>query len=706
MEATRKNLKSRLSIVLVVFYACSAIAATLIVYLQVFQKEEWEAKRIKSESEEQEVEADRGHILDCHGRPLATTVPSYEIRMDMNADGLRRSTFYKNVDSLAFCLSHLLGDKSAERYKTDLKNAFREGEDNRYYLVSRKRLSHIEYEEAKDFPLFRLGANTGGFIPQKIDERQLPFGMLAARTIGTFNAKEKRGIVGLENAFNEELKGIPGTKIRKRVSGRWISVTQKEPISGKNIKTTINIDFQDIVETALFNQVSAYQPEFGTAILMEVKTGDIKAIANLGRTSSGSYWENYNYGLGQLVEPGSTFKLASIMVALEDGVIDLDDTIDAGNGKFKYFNATLSDSRRGGYGKISVREVFEHSSNIGITKIIYNNYKNDPKKFIDRLYAMSLNEPLNIGIKGEQPPYIKYPDSQSWSGISLPWMAMGYEIALLPIHTLTFYNAVANNGKMVRPRIVTDIMQGNNSVKHFKTQLINPSICSRKTIRQAQELLEGVVKNGTAKNLNETYLEIAGKTGTARVANNNQGYGGQDRKYNYRASFCGYFPAKNPKYSCIVLVDSPTQKGIYGNVVAGTVFREIADKIYAQSYDLQTGGEPVAEKTDYRVPLSLNGKRSELMTVFSYLDAEIKDAGRKEEWVETQNQRTHIELKNKIIEDNVMPSVKGMGAKDAVFLLESQGLVVELDGYGTVRKQSIPKGTRIKRGTRIKLMLS
>ncbi|MDA3852881.1 MAG: penicillin-binding protein [Bacteroidales bacterium] len=698
----RKDIRSRLIIIFVIFVASMLLVLGQIFSLQFVQNEKWDTQQAKYESGERKVKADRGDILDCEGRLLAASIPTYKIYMDMRAGGLNTKCFYANIDSLSISLSHLLKDKSTRQYKRDLQSAYRAGK--RYYRVTHKRLTYNEYKKIKEFPLYRQGKNKSGFIAEKYDERKLPFGVLASRTIGSFNATEGRGIVGIENAFDEYLKGVSGTEIRKKVSGSWIAIKEIEAIPGKNIKTTLDIDIQDIVESALLKQMEAYQPEFGTAIVMDVKTGDIKAIANLGRTSNNKYWEKYNYAIGELMEPGSTFKLASIMVALEDGVVKLTDTIDTGNGSYKYFDATLTDSRKGGYGRITAKEVFEHSSNIGISKIIYDNYKNNPEKYVDRLYAMSLNETLDLGIRGERKPYIKYPGNETWSGISLPWMSIGYEVAFLPLHTLTFYNAVANDGKMVRPRIVTDIMQQGKSIKEYKSSVINPSICSKSTIKKAQELLLGVVQEGTAMNLNKSHLKIAGKTGTARVANSNKGYNNK-RGFNYRASFCGYFPADKPMYSCIVLVESPSLKGIYGNVVAGTVFREIADKIYAQSYDMSMKNEQVAETTAYDVPVSLDGYREEILEVYSQLEAEVKDLGREADWVNTYNRNDHIELKDQVMQGNLMPDVKGMGAKDAIFLLENLGLKVSIKGCGPVKYQSIPRGSRIRKGTHVKLEL-
>ncbi len=698
----RKDIKKRLISLFVAFVISTIIVLGQILNLQIIQNEKWAQKLSKYESNERVVEAERGDILDCEGRLLASTIPSYEIRMDMQADGLKKELFYENVDSLSIYLSNLTKDKSKYQYSKDLKAAYLKG--NRYYRVISRRVSYTEYKKIKEFPLYRLGRNKSGFIAEKIEQRKLPFGVLAARTIGSYSPRENRGILGIENSFDTELKGKPGTEVRKKVSGSWVSINTLNPVPGKDIKTTIDINIQDIAETALLKQMEKSNPAFATAIVMEVETGDIKAIANLGKMASGNYWENYNYAIGELMEPGSTFKLASIMVALEDGKITLNDTIDTGNGEYYFSKIKLSDSKKGGYGKITVKEVFEHSSNIGIARIINENYRKDPKKFVDRLYSMSLNEKLDIGVKGEREPYIKYPDSKNWSGISLPWMSMGYEVALLPLHTLTFYNAVANDGVMVKPRIVSNIMQNGKSIKKFNPEVINPSICSKKTIKEVKTLLEGVVENGTATNLKETHLKIAGKTGTARVADDNKGYG--DGRYRYRASFCGYFPADRPKYSCIVLVEKPSGYNIYGNVVAGTVFREIADKIYARSYDLQENIEDIVERTEYKVPISQDGSRKELLTVFDELDTNIEYVGREEEWSRTYNKNDYIEIKGQVFQDNTMPNVRGMGAKDAIFLLENMGLRVTISGCGSVKYQSIQAGQNIRKGNYVNLVLS
>ncbi len=422
---------------------------------------------------------------------------------------------------------------------------------------------------------------------QPENSRIMPNGLLARRTIGYVTEDSTSNIVGLEGSFNNYLSGKDGFKVQQRLTGgAWIDVENLETVHarpGYNVVTTINLDLQDVAEHALYRQLSKSNAHHGCVVVMEVHTGDIKAIANLEKGSDGAYHETYNYAVGESTEPGSTFKLMSMITALEDGVIDLDDTINTGDGTVKYYDKIIRDHEEKGLGKITARQVFEHSSNVGTAKIIYENYKDNPRRYVDRLYSMQINKPLDLQIKGEGKPVIRYPGEKLWSGISLPMMAYGYEVQMTPLQILTFYNAVANDGKMVKPRFVTEVRDGNWPVKTYDSEVITNAICSRSTIRKAQSLLEGVVENGTAKNLRNSNYKIAGKTGTAQIANEKYGYRSGER-ISYQASFVGYFPADDPLYSCIVVVNAPSNFVYYGNVVAGPVFKEISDKVYATSF--------------------------------------------------------------------------------------------------------------------------
>ena len=440
----------------------------------------------------------------------------------------------------------------------------------------------------KALPIFREeGQYKGGMVAELENRRILPNNDIAARTIGYLNQGNEGNEVGMEGAFDKDLAGKNGVAVKQRLTGGdWITVdgpNSVESRDGNDVVTTLDIDLQDVATTALIKQLLKNDADHGCAVLMEVATGDIKAITNLELGKDGNYYETYNYAIGESTEPGSTFKLPVLMAALEDGVIDTGDIVDTGTGSVKFYNKIIRDTKEGGNGKITVKQVFEKSSNVGTSKIIYEHYKDNPKEFVNRLYAMRLNEKLNIQLKGEGTPLIRYPGDKLWSGLSLPMMSHGYEVQMTPLQILTFYNAVANDGRMMRPRFVTAILRNGSVIKSFDPEIIINSIASRSTIRKARKMMEGVVETGTATNLKNANYKIAGKTGTAQIAKDKYGYR-QDARISYQASFVGYFPAENPLYSCIVVVNAPSTGVYYGNLVAGTVFKEISDKVYATSF--------------------------------------------------------------------------------------------------------------------------
>ncbi|MFB6319777.1 penicillin-binding transpeptidase domain-containing protein [Saccharicrinis sp. FJH54] len=698
----KKEIVRKIVVVYIMVLLLAFAIVGRILQLQFVEGDKWKKLQVGENSKQVAVPANRGDILACDGRMLASSIPNYSIHMDFRADGLTYKYFMQHVDSLALQLSRFFKDGSKQDYKIKLISGFESG--NRYSTINRRRVSFTELQKIEKFPIFRLGSNKGGFIATQYDTRKLPFGELAARTIGKLNYEKTRGVVGLENAYNDVLEGEEGVSLTKTISGKRMKVNVVEPTDGHDVVTTIDIDLQDVAETALYAQLQKNAAHHGSAILMEVKTGDIKAIANLERTSDGSYSETYNFAIGEATEPGSTFKLASLIVALEDGVIDLTDTIDTEHGVHYYFGVPMRDSHEEGYGRIPVQEVFEKSSNIGVSKIIFNNYKDDPKRFVDRLLEMRLDQKLDIEIAGEAKPYIAYPGNNTWSGLSLPWMSIGYEVKLAPIQTLTFYNAIANDGEMVKPRFVKGISYHGDMIKRYDTEVLSASICSRQTLKKVKRMLEGVVENGTASNLQNLHYKIAGKTGTAQIAQGTKGYIGESGKQ-YYASFCGYFPADDPKYTCIVTVNSPTKSVFYGNVLAGNVFREIADKVYVQNVDMQKHEEEKDPDPEFKVPVTLDGNKKDLMTLFSGLEVNIKDESSNGDWAHTYNRGDHIEVKSLSIIDGLVPNVLGMGAKDALFLLENAGLSVRMSGVGRVVEQSILPGARITGASTIYIRL-
>ncbi len=691
----------RVALVYLVFALFAIFIVGKIVYLQYIDDNKWKEKAENTRIQNFHIPPHRGDIYSADMRLLASSVPYYEIRMDLKTPALNNYAFNKHIDSLALCLSNLFRDRSTNDYKERLKKARIQG--NRYYLVKSK-VNYLQLKELQTFPIFRLGRYKGGLIVNQENVRQKPHRNLAARTIGYTTKSNSGNKVGIEGAFEEYLKGVEGVKRMQKLSGNvWMPINEAgeiEPKDGSSIVTTIDVDLQDVAEKALLKQLIKHKAHAGTAVLMEVSTGEIKAIVNLTDTF-GAYREYYNYAVGQSSEPGSTFKLPALLAAIEDGV-DLDDTVNTGNGIFKYYDHTILDDNylSGGHGILTVKEVFELSSNVGMAKIITKTYKKQPHRFIDRLYGMSLNQSLQLEIKGEGNPVIRYPGDRLWSGVTLAAMSYGYEVKQTPLQILAFYNSIANDGKMVKPRFAKEIRNHGKLERVFVTEVINPSVCSKSSLKKVRQILQGVVENGTATNLKNSHFKIAGKTGTTQIYKQKTGY----KEKSYQASFVGYFPADEPKYSCIVVIYSPKNYGYHGAYVAGPVFLEIANKVYATNLDIHKALNDKA-KRNFEIPYSKNGYQAEIVNVLKELD--IKQiCDNNAEWVTTVKQEDYIELKPWDVRNNLVPDVISMGLKDALFLLENMGLKVEVIGRGSVRNQSIPPGARVRHGDRIILEMS
>jgi cell division protein FtsI (penicillin-binding protein 3) len=690
-------------------YVCVCLFAIFIVakvaVIQFVEGDKWRAYADSLRIREIDIEAVRGNIFASDGSLLATSLPFYEVGMDVNTDYLTTDFFRQNVDSLAICLSSMFGDRTKKEYKRLLNDA-RENGDR--YIVIKRNVSYQQLQKMKAFPIFRLGRNKGGFIYLQTNKRERPFKMLAARTIGY----AREGVaVGLEGAFDDSLKGTSGKRLMQKIAGGvWMPVRDKnelEPKDGADLLTTIDINIQDVAENALMNQLIKHGAAYGCVVLMEVRTGEIKAIANLTRIDSSRYAEHYNYAIGAEAEPGSTFKLASLLAVMEDYDVDLDDKVEVGDGTQKFYDRTMRDSHKPEKPIYTIQEVFEHSSNVGVAKTITKYYSKSPQKFVDRLYAMSMNDSLDLSIPGEGTIWIKSTKDKSWSGVTLPWMSMGYELLITPMKTLTLYNAVANDGKMVKPMFVKEIRRNGKTVQSFETEVINPAICSKETIDKAKKMLEGVVQNGTGKPLKAATYRIAGKTGTAQIAK-----GGKyktDGKASYQASFVGYFPAENPKYSCIVIVSAPTGDAYYGGAVAGPIFKEIADKVYSSSLEIHQEVNKVKTQYATKVPTVRSGNQKEIQAVLGALNVRVTAAG-KNEWVSgTTTDSLTVQLSPKRVEDDlkkgVVPNVIGMTAKDALYLLENHGLDVRIKGRGVISRQSMQAGTKFTKGSQITLEL-
>jgi len=697
----KKNILIRVSVVYLAMVAFAVAVLVKMFYLQLIERNKWEQAEVNSITYKT-IEPNRGNIYSSEGRLLAVSVPYYEIRMDMQSEAFTRDIFDRHIDSLAIKLSRLFNDRHWSVYKQNLVKARENGD--RYYLVKRN-VTYSQLQKLREFPIFRLGRFQGGTIFVQQNRRIRPHGMLAARTIGYTMQGDLGSVVGIEGAFDEELTGVEGYRLMQKIpGGNWMPVSDKneiDPRDGYDIVTTIDIDLQDVAENALMSQLLKHDADHGSVVVMEVKTGKIRAIANLGKSESGRYVENYNYAIGESTEPGSTFKLASAIALLEDGMAEPGDKVDVGDGAVVYNGLRLEDSGDEGLGVITFSEAFEYSSNVGISKLVYEHYRDNPSAFVDRLYQLGLNQKLGIEIRGEGAPDIKYSDSPLWSKVSLPMMSIGYEVRLTPLQVLTFYNAIANNGVMVKPAFAEEIRYHGKVVHSFERTVLNHKICSDETLRKLKPMLEGVVERGTARNLKNTYYPIAGKTGTCQIADTKNGYA----KGRYQASFAGYFPSDDPEYSCIVVVSSPSKSVYYGNLVAGPIFREITDRIYIQDLNMQhRADEQLAGAAD--APYSKSGYKRELEDALRFLDIPFEPAGYESEWVMTRSTGESVSLKRSDVNELFVPNVKDMGAKDAVYLLENMGLRVELSGRGTVRGQIPVPGTLLKKGSLVKLEMS
>lgn len=671
------------------------------IHLQLFEKETWSQEE-NSTIRHKTIEPNRGNIYSSDGRLLAVSVPFYEIRMDFRSESFTREIFDQGVDKLSKSLSDLFRDRHWTTYKQELVRAREKG--NRYYLVKRN-VTYTQLQKVKDFPIYNQGRYKGGLIIEQQNKRVRPYGILAARTVGYTMGEGYKSVVGLEGAFENELKGVEGYRLMRKIRGDiWMPINDAneiEPKDGYDIISTIDVDLQDVAENALYEQLERHEADHGTVVLMEVATGKVRAIANLARDEKGNYKETYNFAIGESTEPGSTFKLATMISLLEDGHVDPDDIVDVGDGVVYYYGQRMEDSGDEGLGRITVQRAFEVSSNVGISKLVYESYKEKPEQFINRLYEMGLNRKLGIEIRGEGEPDIKYTDSELWSGVSLPWISIGYEVRLTPLQMLALYNAVANDGKMVKPLFVEEMRFHGKRVKRYDTEVLDGHICSRETLQRVRAMLEGVVDSGTAKNLSNSHYQIAGKTGTAQISLSKEGYD----KSLYQASFAGYFPAGHPKYSCIVVVNAPSKSIYYGNLVAGPIFRAITDRIYVREFELQED-RVILTEGDVEAPFSKSGSGSALVSVFETLDLPFQKGDTDMEWVSTRSTPEGVLISPRSVSEHLVPNVVDMGLQDALYLLEGKGMKVQVQGRGTVRGQSVRAGTPVTKGMKITLNMS
>lgn len=706
----RKEFSMRAWLVFGLFVALGFSIFGRILWIQSAEHEQWKEVGERFESSVRDINPSRGQIYAINGNVLATSVPVFEVRWDSKSEAINWDTFDAELDSLSQGLSQILGDRSPREYREVLRNGRNLGRRNT--LIAR-RASYIQQKRLAQLPFIRRGRFKSGFTFARTEQRRKPFGDLASRTIG-IDRNENR--VGLEASWNTELSGSVGKQIQRRVAGgEWMPVSDDfivEPQAGLDVISSIDMHLQDVASNALRQQLQTHDAAWGTVILMEVETGMIRAMANLTRSTSepqegepADYFESFNHAIGTAVEPGSTFKLASLMAAMNDGNVKPEDEIDTGNGVTYFYGKRMSDSNadEGGSGILKTSEIFEVSSNVGTALTIKNAFGENQQGFLDALERIGVQSATGVRLAGESQPlvYENVGDGR-WSGLSLTQMSIGYEVTQTPLQILTLYNAVANGGTSLRPQLVERLENNGQVVKTFKPEVLKQSICSSRVLEACQSMLKRVADpegNGTAQYIfAKSPYRVAGKTGTARIAGPN-GYDGR-----YRASFAGYFPAESPRYSCIVVI-ADTKSGVYyGSSIAGPVFRELANKVYATDPSFHTTSAGLlAEKC--KLPGSKDGAQTDLMQLYQALEMPYL-GGSSGDWVTVTTGDSVAVLSPRFIEANRVPDVRGMGLRDALYLLENAGLQVKTLGMGTVRRQSIAPGSDLTTSQAITLELS
>ena len=682
-------------------------------YIMTAKKQYWTdvADRLKRDSVS--VKPKRGNILSCDGQLMASSIPEYKIFMDFKAGGKEKDSIWQEkVDSICMGLHEIFPQKTAEEFKKHLEEGHQKM--SQHWPIWSHRIDYNTYTEVKQLPLFRLSKYKSGFHEEEFNARRRPFGSLGERTIGSMFGAKDSARLGLELAFDSILRGTPGLTNRRKILNKYMNIPVTLPIDGCDIVTTIDVNMQDLAERAVIEELKLIGGDLGVAILMEVETGDIKAIVNMTRCPDGEYREVKNNAVADLREPGSVFKIASMLVALDDGVVDTTYSVNTGGGVYPMHGREMKDHnwRRGGYGTITLPRILEVSSNIGVSRIIDDKYGSKPERFIEGIYRTGLVADLKLPIKGYARPHIRMPEKDkyghwtNWSKTALPWMSIGYETQIPPISTVTFYNAIANDGIMMRPRFVKSVMRDGKVVAEFLPEkVMERRIAKPQTIKTMQTILEHVVSQGLGKKAGSRMFKVAGKTGTAQIA---EGGGYKTGIVKYWLSFAGYFPADNPRYSCIVCLKKSGLPASGGGM-SGVVFHHIAEGVMARNLKLDV--KDAHDTTSVRIPEVKNGNILEANYVLKELGIQTNQswsgsyAKGNPIWGQAERQTNQVALSKVQIEKDITPNVIGMGAKDAVYLLESQGLKVKLYGRGKVRSQSYPAGKQIIKGSECVLNL-
>ena len=682
-------------------------------YIMTAKKQYWTdvADRLKRDSVS--VKPKRGNILSCDGQLMASSIPEYKIYMDFKAGGEEKDSIWQEkVDSICMGLHEIFPQKSAEEFKKHLE----EGHEkmSQHWPIWPRRIDYNTYTEVKQLPLFRLPKYKSGFHEEEYNARRRPFGSLGERTIGSMFGAKDSAKQGLELAYDSTLRGTPGLTNRRKILNKYMNIPVTLPVDGCDIVTTIDVNMQDLAERAVIEELKLIGGDLGVAILMEVETGDIKAIVNMTRCPDGEYREVKNNAVADLREPGSVFKTASILVALDDGVVDTTYRVETGCGIWNMHGRDMKDHnwRRGGYGNISLPRILEVSSNIGVSRIIDEKYGGKPEKFIEGIYRTGLAADLKLPIKGYARPHIRMPEKDkyghwtNWSKTALPWMSIGYETQIPPISTVTFYNAIANDGIMMRPRFVKSVMKDGKVIAEFPPEkVMERRIAKPQTIKTMQTILEHVVSQGLGRKAGSRMFKVAGKTGTAQIA---EGGGYKTGIVKYWLSFAGYFPADNPRYTCIVCLKKSGLPASGGGM-SGVVFHHISEGVMARNLKLDV--KDAHDSSSVGIPDVKSGNILDANYVLRYLDIKTNKswsgsyANGNPIWGKAERQSDLIALQQVQIDKNTVPDVTGMGARDAVYLLESLGLKVRLHGRGKVRSQSYSAGKQITAGSECVLNL-
>ena len=726
MMPNQKNIMLRFSFIILVMVLIGIAIICKAGVIMFAERQYWKDVADRFVKENVTVRPTRGNIISSDGQLMASSLPEYKIYMDfminkrkgeteeeekkrLKLQHIKDSVLYANLDTICKGLHEIFPDKSAAFFKQHIKNGRKK--ESRSWLLYPKRISYIQYKEAKRLPVFNLNKYKGGFHEQAFNQRKKPFGSLAMRTLGDMYPDIEQGAKnGLELSYDSILKGRNGITHRQKVMNKYLNIVDIPPVDGCDIITTIDVGMQDIAEKALVDELKEINATVGVAILMEVQTGDIKAIVNMTKCNDGIYREIRNNAISDMMEPGSTFKTASILVALDDGVITPETVVETGNGVYMMHGRYMKDHNwhRGGYGTINTTKSLMVSSNIGVSRLIDDHYHDNPEKFVRGLHRVGIATPLDLDIPGAGKPNIRIPnkDLSNWSRTALAWMSIGYETQIPPINTLAFYNAIANNGVMVKPRFVKSIVKDGQVVEDIAPEILNPAIASPKAISEIQTILEKVVSEGLGKKAGSKQFHVSGKTGTAQVSQGKAGYTNGTRRY--LVSFCGYFPSEAPKYSCIVAIQKPGLPAS-GGLMAGSVFSKIAERVFAKH--LAQDLKEAKDSTSILIPDVKNGDISAAHYVLNRINVNSSEVSEqstegKPVWGNVTSNPDNVLFNKKDINNKLVPSVIGMGAKDAVYLLESMGLKARITGIGKVKSQSIPAGNTLRKGQTLQLRLN